>query len=87
MQLRQVVNQVPKIGSTNNTHLLLEVVVVSLVENQFLLLQVDDLLAHTVEELLVVRYDEQSLFPPLQVVVQPNHSIQICCVKGMKNKG
>jgi len=61
-----------------NTHLLLEVVVVSFVENQLLFLQVDDLLTHAVEELLIVRHNKQSLFPSLQVVVQPNHSVQIC---------
>mmetsp|Transcript_2052 Transcript_2052/g.4810 ORF Transcript_2052/g.4810 Transcript_2052/m.4810 type:complete len:220 (-) Transcript_2052:1080-1739(-) len=63
--------------------LLLEVVVVALVGDEQLVLQVDHLLTHAVEELLVVAHYQQGLLPPLQVVVQPDDRVEVQVVGGL----
>ena len=57
--------------------LFLEVIVVTLVDDQLLLVKMNDLLAYGVEEILIVRHNQKRLLPLLQVVVQPNHCVEI----------
>mmetsp|Transcript_8369 Transcript_8369/g.11761 ORF Transcript_8369/g.11761 Transcript_8369/m.11761 type:complete len:229 (+) Transcript_8369:66-752(+) len=56
---------------------LLERVVVSLVLDELQIIEVDDFFAHAVQEILVVAHHQQSFLPSLQIVVQPNDSIEI----------
>lgn len=54
---------------------LLEIVVVALVRDEFQVFDVQNFLADCVEEVLIVRHYEQSLFPFLQVFVEPDHRV------------
>uniref|UniRef100_A0A2M4DFE8 Putative secreted protein n=1 Tax=Anopheles darlingi TaxID=43151 RepID=A0A2M4DFE8_ANODA len=60
---------------------LLEHRVVTLVVVQLLIVQVNDLIAHVVEERLVVGYNQQRLLPPLQIIVKPDDGVQIEMVR------
>mmetsp|Transcript_29462 Transcript_29462/g.85747 ORF Transcript_29462/g.85747 Transcript_29462/m.85747 type:complete len:337 (-) Transcript_29462:592-1602(-) len=60
---------------------LLEAIVVALVRSELAVLDVKDLLADRVEEILVMRYDKERLLPLLEVGIQPDHSIQIKMVR------
>jgi len=51
--------------------------VISSVIEEFLHVEVDDVGADVVEEGLVVGYDEKSLLPVLQVVVQPDDGVEV----------
>mmetsp|Transcript_399 Transcript_399/g.566 ORF Transcript_399/g.566 Transcript_399/m.566 type:complete len:302 (-) Transcript_399:1440-2345(-) len=61
---------------------LLEAVVVTLVGHELQVLNVENFLSHTIEEILVVRYNEQRLLPSLQIVIKPNDSVQIKMIRG-----
>jgi hypothetical protein len=52
-----------------------------LVHNELLVVKMYDLLAHCIEEVLVVRHYEECFLPLLQVVVQPDDSIQVKMVR------
>jgi hypothetical protein len=60
-----------------NSLLLLEGIVVTSINNKLLLVKVNYFLANTIQEVLIVRYNEQSLFPLLQLIIKPNNGILI----------
>jgi hypothetical protein len=54
---------------------LFEVVIVALVVVELLVLKVDDVSHDGTQEVLVVRYDKQCVFPLLEVVLKPDHGV------------
>mmetsp|Transcript_6209 Transcript_6209/g.19203 ORF Transcript_6209/g.19203 Transcript_6209/m.19203 type:complete len:283 (-) Transcript_6209:832-1680(-) len=60
--------------------------VVAFVGRELLAVQVDDVSTHTVEELPRMRHDEQSLRPLDQVLLQPQHCVQVQMVGRLVQK-
>mmetsp|Transcript_7446 Transcript_7446/g.18272 ORF Transcript_7446/g.18272 Transcript_7446/m.18272 type:complete len:220 (+) Transcript_7446:580-1239(+) len=54
---------------------LFEAIVVALVRNKLQIFDVQDFLAYTVQEILVVGNDEQGLLPGLKIIVEPDDSV------------
>mmetsp|Transcript_24983 Transcript_24983/g.65129 ORF Transcript_24983/g.65129 Transcript_24983/m.65129 type:complete len:260 (+) Transcript_24983:43-822(+) len=62
---------------------LFEVSVVPAVVIELLLIQVHDVCADVVEKLLIVRHNQQSFLPLRQVIVQPDHGVEVKMVRGL----
>jgi hypothetical protein len=68
------------LGNLLRVHLL-EVVVVALVVVQLLVLEVDDVGDDGGQEILVVGHHQQRALPLGQVVLQPNHGVQVQVIR------